>query len=594
MIKVGDLELDSGRHALSRNGEPIKLTKLSFRLLEALVQASPDMLSHDEIIDRVWGSNRVVTTENLTQRIKVLRKSLGDDSQNPNYIEGIRGEGYRLIPRAELIDATAVLNHNAITRDRTAAGDALTNSIAVLAFKDMSPEGDQKHMSDGIAEELLNLLARISQLHVTSRSSAFAFRNTDITLPEMAQTLNVNYILEGSVRKAGSQIRITAQLIDARSDVHLWSETYDRELKDIFVIQDEIAAEVVKELKLMLLGNIPRIHETSMEAYKLFLQARYLHEEADTESIARALNLYRAAVEVDPNYAPALLWQAASYCDLAILGDDSVKEMRVLAMQAATKALTADPDYAMARGMMSNVLLLFEQDPVASARYMQSALQLEPANPMLLRWSGILLRELGRPEESYAVMSHLLEQDPVGELTQLNLAVSAMAVGKMEEVYELMSSILRRRPDSEVKGMQVIAMASTGRIDEALRLLKQVEPRGIARKFLPRMYFHLGLETQSRQALDALIQEAATSDDLGLGFEVVATFADIGDHDSAFLWLERLQQLPDFEKKWMLPGNFLMPILDTLSDDPRWLELESRWGNRAEFIKQIEFNMPQL
>jgi adenylate cyclase len=149
-------------------------------------------------------------------------------------------------------------------------------SIAVLAFDDMSPEGDQEYLSDGIAEELLNLLAKIPELRVISRSSAFSFKGKDLKLTEIAKELNVGHILEGSVRKSGNRVRITAQLIDARSDTHLWSETYDRTLDDVFAIQDDIAATVVAQLKITLLGEAPHVEETDPEAYALYLQARHL------------------------------------------------------------------------------------------------------------------------------------------------------------------------------------------------------------------------------------------------------------------------------------------------------------------------------
>lgn len=178
-------------------------------------------------------------------------------------------------------------------------------SIAVLPFVDMSPNKDQEYMSDGIAEELLNLLAKIPELRVTSRSSAFAFKGKDIDIPTAAEQLNVAHILEGSVRKAGNQLRITAQLIEAQSDTHLWSETYDRELINVFEIQDEIAATVVDELKLTILGETPTTQRIDEEAYTLVLQARYFWNRRAEGDEQNALELYKRALEIDSDYAPA-------------------------------------------------------------------------------------------------------------------------------------------------------------------------------------------------------------------------------------------------------------------------------------------------
>jgi TolB-like protein len=188
---------------------------------------------------------------------------------------------------AAVQEQVAVQVEEAIQQGRTEAlvesyGD---KSIAVLAFQDMSQDKDQEYLSDGIAEELLNLLAKIPDLRVISRSSAFSFKGQNLELTEIAERLNVAHILEGSVRKAGNKVRITAQLIEARSDTHLWSETYDRELDDIFAIQDEISATVVAQLKITLLGEAPKTVEINSEAYALFLQARHLGQQFTVDTI---------------------------------------------------------------------------------------------------------------------------------------------------------------------------------------------------------------------------------------------------------------------------------------------------------------------
>jgi len=188
-------------------------------------------------------------------------------------------------------------------------------SIAVLPFADMSPEGDQAYFSDGIAEDLLNVLARLKELRVISRSSSFALRDDDLSIPEVAEKLNAAYVLEGSVRKADNQVRITVQLIEARSDTHLWSETYDRELDSIFQIQDEIAAAVVDGLKITLLGAIPGARETDTEVYSLYLQGKYLitPPQGDREDLENAVTAFEQALAIDPDYAPAWLGLSWAY-----------------------------------------------------------------------------------------------------------------------------------------------------------------------------------------------------------------------------------------------------------------------------------------
>ena len=186
-------------------------------------------------------------------------------------------------------------------------------SIAVLPFIDLSPDKDQEYFSEGISEELLNLLARIPQLRVISRSSAFSYKGKDVKLAQVAEELNVAHILEGSVRKSGNKVRITAQLIEARSDTHLWSNTWDRELDDIFAVQDEIAAAVVEQLKITLLGQAPKTREVNADAYPLFLEARQLRRQNTRESADRAITLLQQAVALDPDYAAAWVELAAVY-----------------------------------------------------------------------------------------------------------------------------------------------------------------------------------------------------------------------------------------------------------------------------------------
>src|SRR5205807_4407462 len=219
-------------------------------------------------------------------------------------------------------------------------------SIAVLPFVDMSAGKDQEYFSDGISEELLNLLAKIPQLQVTARTSSFAFKGKEVAIPEIARTLHVAHVLEGSVRKAGNSVRITAQLIKAGTDTHLWSQTYDRKLDDIFAVQDEIAADVVKQLKVTLLGVVPKARTTDPEAYALYLQAVQLGRQNTAEAFQQSDALYRKALAIDPRYAPAWAELARNFGNETNQGLLPGKEGFAQAREAAVKALAIDPDYA--------------------------------------------------------------------------------------------------------------------------------------------------------------------------------------------------------------------------------------------------------
>ena len=226
------------------------------------------------------------------------------------------------IVAATVVAAAALfmfMGRNDGTSDK-AAVRAATHTIAVLPFVNMSPDPDQEYFSDGISEELLNLLARIPDLRVAARTSSFSFKGRDVGIPEIAKRLNVAYVLEGSVRKVGNQVRVTAQLIQGADGFHVSSATYDRTLDDIFAIQDEIAADVVKQLKITLLGNAPTSRKTNPEAYALYLQSVQLGRRSTRDGFEKSDALLRRALEIDAAYAPAWAGLAANFGNKAVSG----------------------------------------------------------------------------------------------------------------------------------------------------------------------------------------------------------------------------------------------------------------------------------
>ena len=254
-FRIGDLTLDTGQRLLLRDSKPIPLGRLTYRLLLTLVEAAPNMVSHDELIDSVWGG-RSVSPETISQRIKLLRDALSDDPHNPRYLELVRGQGYRLLPRVEVLPNESPARHRprwlvpigtAISLAAAAAigfwivtaqTDAVreSTSIAVLPFADLSPARDQQYLADGIAEEILNLLSKATTLRVIARTSSFSFRGKEADVRRIAEALGVTHVLEGSVRKEGDRIRVTVRLVDASDGSRLWSESYDQEVGQVLAI----------------------------------------------------------------------------------------------------------------------------------------------------------------------------------------------------------------------------------------------------------------------------------------------------------------------------------------------------------------------
>jgi adenylate cyclase len=356
IYRLGDLSIDTGRQLVSRADDPIALPKLSYDLLLVLVRAAPNVISMDELMRLVW-PGIVVSPETISQRVKLLRDALGDDPRVPRYIAGLRGRGYQIVAAVKEID-----DHPAAMAISSATLAALAPArvaICVLPFANMSGDSEQEYFSDGITEDIITDLSKVSALAVTSRNSAFMFKGKQVDVPKVARELKVSHVLEGSVRKAGGRVWITAQLVDASSNDHVWAERYDRDLNDIFALQDEISEAIVKAMKLKLLPEekmaIEQRGTDNVEAYNLYLMARQLHvsgPEVDARRDAAIARLCVRATELDPAYARA--WSLLALAQLILValgagGDDG--------LVAAERALALEPNLAEAHAVKARILI---------------------------------------------------------------------------------------------------------------------------------------------------------------------------------------------------------------------------------------------
>ena len=318
-------------------------------------------------------------------------------------------------------------------------------SIAVLPFTDLSPEQDQGYFSDGISEELLNVLVKVDGLKVASRTSSFTFKGSNLSLADIAGELKVNHVLEGSVRKADNRVRITAQLIDANTDRHIWSDTFDRELVDIFAIQDEIANAIVTALsaELGILQDTPAISVTkateNLDAYELYLKARgfFLERQQLEESVA----LYERAVELDPGFARAWAGLAAVYAVVESWGITG-RDWDSLAIEAAERALELDPGLSTPWAVMGQIAEN-NGDYISSMANLDRAIQLDSANATNFLWRGISYSTLGFQTEAIADFKHCLEIDPAYANCKRHLALAYMIVNKNELALSLIDQVAK-------------------------------------------------------------------------------------------------------------------------------------------------------
>jgi len=325
------------------------------------------------------------------------------------------------------------------------AGDT-PRAIAVLPFVNMSSDEEQEYFSDGLAEELLNLLTKIPELRVAARTSSFSYKDKGVKVAQIGAELNVGHVLEGSVRKSGDRVRITVQLIQAEDGYHLWSETYDRTLDDVFAIQDEIAAEVVAQLKVTLLSAAPIVEEIDPEAYALFLQARHLARQGATESFEQSVALYQQALAIAPAYIAAWDGLAAVYCDQTDRGLRPIEEGYALARVAADKALAIDPDYPQGHARLGWIAIAYDGALAAAARHLERALELEPTDLDILGDAADLAGSLGRLDEAIALQEYVVARDPVNARGHRRMGVSYLWAGRLDEAIASFRTALTLSP----------------------------------------------------------------------------------------------------------------------------------------------------
>jgi TolB-like protein len=468
---------------------------------------------------------------------------------------------------AAVIVAYVVADHDQLP---TAATPAISdNSIAVLPFVNMSSDPEQEYFSDGISEQVLNLLAKIPKLRVIARTSSFAFKGKqDVDVATIAQRLDVAHVLEGSVRKSGNRVRITAQLINAANSSREWSETYDRELTDIFATQDEIALAVVRQLELALLGDdLPaRSSKTSLEAYTLYLQGQHLTDQGTEESQAKAVEFFTKALEVDPRYGEA--WAALAYVQ-ATMAQQGFKDVSTgfsEARASAQEALDLNSHLARAHLALGTIQYLHDWDwPAADASF-KKAIALDPNDSLALGNAGTLAQTLGKRAAGIILSRKAVALDPIAVLPRLGLTLSYYFGGQLDEAESEMRTVLKLSPEfAGGRNLLGTILLLEGQPSQALEtiLTEPVEFWRLAGLSLA--YFAVGRKEASDAALKEFIEKYA---DIS-AYQIAEAFAFRGDKDKAFFWLDRAFRQRDAG----LTSFNSDPLFEKVSDDPRYAEM---------------------
>jgi TolB-like protein/cytochrome c-type biogenesis protein CcmH/NrfG len=457
-------------------------------------------------------------------------------------------------------------------------------SIAVLPFVNVSSDKEQEYFSDGISEELLNLLAKVQELKVVARTSSFSFKGKGLEIPEIARQLHVAHVLEGSVRKSGAQVRITAQLIYAADGFQMWSQTYDHKLDDIFKIQDEIAADVVKQLKVTLLGAVPKARTTDPQGYALYLQAVQLGRQSTAEAFAQSDSLLRQVLAIDPRYSPAWAELGKNFINETALSVLSNQEGSARAHEALEKALTIDPDYAPAHARLGGIAFTLDNDLASAAKHLERALALDPTEISVLGTTATFLTVLGRLNEALAIREALIGRDPVNVTTLFNYGLNVRIAGRFDEAIAAFRTVLSLNPNRAAAHAEMgVALLLKGDASGALAEIDQEENEFWRMLFLPMVYDALGRKTDADAALASLIAKYEKD----AAYNIAYVFAFRGEADKAFEWLDKAVTYGDAGLREIVLDN----LFDKIHSDPRWLPFLRRIGMSPEQLAKIKFKV---
>lgn len=494
-------------------------------------------------------------------------------------------------------------------------------SIAVLPLKNWTGDPDQEYFADGLSEELLNLLNRIPALRVIARTSSFSYKGKDKKISDIARELDVDHVLEGSVRGySDTEVRISVQLIRANDESSIWSETYSRQLNNIFAIQDEIAKSVVDELKVQFLGDIPKVEQADPKAYSLYLQARELSPQSNAPDPGRSIELYLQALDIEPRYASA--WSGLSEnfiylaekarietirkvlegqrCstpeavrtseDASDLIDDAFREARC----AASRALAIDPAHALALASLGRIAMVHDGNFAVAARHLERAMELDPADAHIIRQAAILSGNLQRPDEAVALLEFAVARDPVSPAVHNNLALNYYYSRDWDKAISAYRTALSLNTNPVGYHSWIgIAQVLDGDPEAGLAAIENERHAEVDRDRLERRPWRLIGEAVAYHALHRPEQSdeslAQLIDDYGdeWGSSVAYVLAFRGEVDRAFEWLQKAKDQNDSG----LSEIAAEPAFDNLRSDPRWLPFLESIGKAPAQLAAIEFRV---
>lgn len=565
-LKFEDLELDLASYQLRRSGSVIKLERIPMELLILLAGRNGQLVSREEIIAKLWGKDVFVDSEHgVNTAIRKIRNALQDDSERPRFIETVVGKGYRFIApiavppepakpqfhiwRFAWIGACVLLLLSGLgyLSFRYFATNGFLSSgrvmLAVLPFDNLTGDSTQDYFSDGLTEEMITQLARLDprRLGVIARTSAMSYKHSSKSVDQIGRELGVNYILEGSTRREGGRVRITAQLIQVPDQSHVWVAEYDRDMQSVLQLQTEVADAIGNEIRLKLTpGSRPASpHVINPDAYEAYLKGRYFIEKWTEEGTRVGRQYFEQAIKIDPNYALAYAGLADSY----VWGRVGLPpgEAFGLAKAAAIKALELDGTLGEPHATLAQLKFIYDWDwPVAEAEFKRS-IELNPNDTNALHMYSHYLLSMARIDESLAVSKRALEHDPVSPTMQLHLGFHYLIARQYDLAIPQYLKVLQTEPSlPDAHNQLAVAYRQKGLLDQSVAQYLQVEillgatPEQIAS--MKAAYARSGM----RGFWLTVLTYAEGSDQIRISPYQIASYCAILDKkDESFEWLEK-------------------------------------------------------
>jgi TolB-like protein/DNA-binding winged helix-turn-helix (wHTH) protein/Flp pilus assembly protein TadD len=629
-LRFGVFELDPRAGELRKHGLRVRLQEQPFQVLAMLLEHPGEIVTREELQRKLWPAHTFVDFDHgLNKAISKIREALSDSVESPRFVETVARRGYRFLAEVKVVDTVAARSPELITLPHSvaAAGDRgdlggkpampkhflsalawkisafvllllvvylsvwklhsrsrpsiVIRSLAVLPLESLSDDASQDYFADGMTDELISDLGQISALRVISRTSVMIYKHARKPLPQIARELSVDAVVEGTVLRSGDRVRITAQLIDASSDKHLWSQSYEGELRDTLALQNQVARAIADQIRINVnpqeQAALKSVKFVNPQAYESFLKGRYFWNKRTADGLKAALAYFNQAIDEDPKYAPAYSGLADTN---ALLGDwqyavMTPKEALPKAKAAAIKALELDSALGEAHNSLAFCLDGFDWDFDAAGREFRRAIELNPSYATAHHWYAWHLSLLSRYDEAIAEMRKAENLDPLSLIINADLAELLVLAHSYDESIRQSRKTIEMDPNFALAHNQLAqAYLQKHMNDEAVAELQKAaqlsggSPTVMAN--LARAYVASGKRGEAIKLLSDLKKRSNAT--YSHGSEIAAIYAALGDRDQAMNWLEK-----GFEERFN-PGVLLRPGFDPLRSDPRFQELVRRIG----------------